>query len=281
MLNVLTKIVDVQVAQMRNMFDREMEKDRRELDEARGIYDAKCNEVAGRVGELHGAISKQFDDMSKQFEMVNASNPMVEIRKSFLAALNKLEAEKAFHERLLQRLAAVRDDVDGILPPKPAAGFSEGGAASGSGERPVAREADADADDKKAKYKSLFFFEQDTMAAAEGYDAQASASSLISAVLKAASCASIVVPDNLHPSVRPVGPSAKPFSRGVSQVQMPGVAPMNDPRSMTIIRGEIPEVFGSSPSVAAGDAEEPAAKWESDASIAKTTEQVERMTVQA
>jgi hypothetical protein len=211
---------------------------------------------------MYGSVSKQFDDMTKQFETVNASNPMVEIRKSFLAALNKLEAEKAFHERLLLRVKAVREDVDKILPLR----------ANGIEQKPipvVAQSAKApeqaegvSAEERKEKYKSLFFFEQDTMAAAEGLNGTASASSLISAVLKAASCASLqAIPVELESIAEPVEGAVQPFSRGASTeiliMPHPSITNEVDPRSLTMIRGEIPTVFASSPNV-----DSQIARWE-------------------
>lgn len=272
MLNTLTALVDTMSVQLARMFEAELDKDRKELDVARDVYDTKTNEVLARVEEMHGSVSKQFNDMTKQFEQVNASNPMVEIRKSFLAALNKLEAEKAFNERLLQRIKAVREDVDKILPLRNS-GIEQkpieivGPASSSSGESQAASSQQAgegtesnalatSAEEKKEKYKSLFFFEQETMAAAEGVNSQASASSLISAVLKAASCASLQVPPELQ--LQTVSESAEvivePFSRGASSIMLDAGAlnvAAEPPRNLTMIKGEIPTVFASSPNMMA------------------------------
>lgn len=193
MLNTLKAIVDVQCQQLAKLFEVELEKDRQALSDARDAYDAKCAEVMSKVEQAHASVSKQFDDMSKQFEALNSSNPMVELRKSFLAALNKLEAEKAFQERLIQRIKAVREDVDKMLPLRDGIVVRPAEVVATASASPETEQGEGEPinEEKKEKYKSLFFFEQETMAAAEGVDSQVSASSLISAVLKAASCASM------------------------------------------------------------------------------------------
>ncbi|KAI9031345.1 hypothetical protein DFJ74DRAFT_616021 [Hyaloraphidium curvatum] len=132
-------------------------------------------------------------------------------------------------------------------------------------EAPVPRETAFDAAkaaERSDKYKSLFFFEQDTLRAAEGEDSQGSASSRIAPVLKASSVTEMVVPPELVVEVPIVTASdaglgvagdsipvvaITPFSRGSSlqDIVVPdavGESPVSEASDATLLKGSAPKV---------------------------------------
>lgn len=222
MLQTILNIVDVQSAQMRTKFQHDLAEGVREFDEAKAVYETAWSNVRGQVQQSYEVVSKQFADTSAQFEMINAQNPLGEIRKSYLTVLNRLENDKAFHERLLERLSQVQEEVVQLdaTPISASAGESE-------------------------KYKSVFRFEHDARVVAQGAECQGSASELIAPVLKASSVTEMVVPpellveseapaeeekvDTVEDHAAEAAPTARiititPFSRGNSLQEIP-IAP--------------------------------------------------------
>jgi hypothetical protein len=252
MLQTVLKVVETQSAQMNVKFDQALRAGVNEYNEAQAAYDAAWSTVKNQVQTSYETVSKQFADTTAQFDLINAQNPMGEIRKSYLTVLNRLENEKAYNERLLERLSQVQEEISGLEVPLvggSAVEAIEGNVqvdATAQGETDAAEPqydveldaseksmtarrrqrtesgANTQATDRSAKYKSLFFFEQDTLRAAHGEDSQGSATSLIAAVLKASSVTDMVVPPELLGEVAlggdeaPIMAAVTPFSRGNS-----------------------------------------------------------------
>lgn len=117
MLNVILQVVETQSAQINAKFEQELAANVQDFNSARQAYDEAWGMIKARVQSSYETVSTQFANTTAQFELINAQNPMGEIRKSYLTVLNRLENEKAFHERLLERLSQIQEDVGALSDP--------------------------------------------------------------------------------------------------------------------------------------------------------------------
>lgn len=191
MLSVILKIAKTQKAQMKAKFGHELDFGLREFEDAKEQYNEALKLARAAIDESYGTVSKQLADTTAQFEIISAHNPLGEIRKSYLTVLNRLEGEKAFYERLLQRIAQIQDAVVQIAPLK------------------------------KLKIQSTFSFEEEAIKVVQGIPKRV-ASSNITRVLRSTSVTDLVVPRQLVETTDgESGPAiVTPFSRGNSVVNL-------------------------------------------------------------